>query len=60
MQPLILDRVVAGLLPVEAGVGRRNGWSSEEWLAYRRWAAEQARVRAVEADEVEMTVAGGP
>ncbi|MET8040180.1 hypothetical protein ABZU25_04840 [Micromonospora sp. NPDC005215] len=59
VQPLILDRVVAGLLPAEAGVGRRNGWSSEEWLAYLRWAAEQAQVRAVEADEVEMTVVGG-
>ncbi|NYH45191.1 hypothetical protein HNR22_004918 [Micromonospora jinlongensis] len=59
VQPLILDRVVAGLLPAEAGVGGRNGWSSEEWMAYLRWAAEQARVRAVEADEVEMTVAGG-
>ncbi|MFG2051319.1 hypothetical protein ACGFIW_28300 [Micromonospora sp. NPDC048935] len=59
VQPLILDRVVASLLPVEAGIGRRNGWSSEEWLAYLRWAAEQARVRAIEADEVEMAVVGG-
>ncbi|MEU4550733.1 hypothetical protein [Micromonospora violae] len=56
MQPLILDRVVAGLLPAEAGVGRRNGWSSEEWLAYLRWAAEQARVRGVEPDAVEMAL----
>ncbi|MEU5671768.1 hypothetical protein ABZ749_15630 [Micromonospora sp. NPDC047753] len=56
VQPLILDRVVAGLLPAEAGVGRRNGWSSEEWLAYLRWAAEQARVRGVEPDAVEMAV----
>ncbi|MGC4771876.1 hypothetical protein ACLQ25_23270 [Micromonospora sp. DT44] len=56
VQPLILDRVVAGQLPAEAGVGRRNGWSSEEWLAYLRWAAEQARVRAVEPDAVEMAV----
>ncbi|MEU8287955.1 hypothetical protein AB0C01_26855 [Micromonospora sp. NPDC048905] len=59
VQPLILDRVVASLLPAEAGVGRRNGWSSEEWLAYLRWAAEQARVWAIEADEVEMAVVGG-
>ncbi|MFE9188888.1 hypothetical protein ACFYL6_04680 [Micromonospora sp. NPDC007208] len=56
VQPLILDRVVAGQLPSEAGVGRRNGWSSEEWLAYLRWAAEQARVRGVEPDAVEMAV----
>ncbi|MEU8390383.1 hypothetical protein [Micromonospora sp. NPDC048842] len=56
VQPLILDRVVAGLLPAEAGVGRRNGWSSEEWLAYLRWAAEQARARGVEPDAVEMAV----
>ncbi|MFI6243941.1 hypothetical protein ACIBEF_29150 [Micromonospora sp. NPDC050795] len=56
VQPLILDRLVAGLLPAEAGVGRRNGWSSEEWLAYLRWAAEQARVRGVEPDAVEMAV----
>ncbi|MEU8114113.1 hypothetical protein [Micromonospora sp. NPDC048947] len=56
VQPLILDRVVASQLPVEAGVGRRNGWLSEEWLAYLRWAAEQARVRGVEPDTVEMAV----
>ncbi|MET8257121.1 hypothetical protein [Micromonospora sp. NPDC005205] len=57
VQPLILDRVVAGQLPAEAGVGRRNGWSSEEWLAYLRWAAGQARVRGVEPDAVEVAVA---
>ncbi|MGC5317247.1 hypothetical protein ACPXB5_00745 [Micromonospora arida] len=56
VQPLILDRVVAGQLPAEAGVGRPNGWSSEEWLAYLRWAAEQARIRGVEPDAVEMAV----
>ncbi|WP_433316298.1 hypothetical protein ACQP0U_05410 [Micromonospora sp. CA-269861] len=56
VQPLILDRVVASQLPAEAGVGRRNGWSSEEWLAYLRWAAGQARARGVEPDEVEMAV----
>ncbi|MBM0204790.1 hypothetical protein JNW90_18185 [Micromonospora sp. STR1s_5] len=59
VQPLILDRVVASHLPAEAGVGRRNGWSSEEWLAYLRWAAEQSRVRGVEPDAVEMAVVGG-
>ncbi|MEH0927583.1 8-oxoguanine DNA glycosylase OGG fold protein [Micromonospora sp. CPCC 205558] len=57
VQPLILDRVVAGLLPAEAGVGRRNDWSSEEWLAYLRRAAEQARIRGVEPDAVEMALA---
>ncbi|MBG6067684.1 8-oxoguanine DNA glycosylase OGG fold protein [Micromonospora ureilytica] len=56
VQPLILDRVVAGQLPAKAGAGRRNDWSSEEWLAYLRWAAEQARVRGVEPDAVEMAV----
>ncbi|WP_406077227.1 hypothetical protein [Micromonospora sp. NBC_00858] len=56
VQPLILDRVVASHLPAEAGVGRRNGWSSEEWLAYLRWAAEQAQARGIEPDAVEMAV----
>lgn len=59
VQPLILDRVVAGHLPAEAGVGRRNGWSSEEWLAYLRWSADQAQVRGVEADAVEMALGPG-
>ncbi|MDG4808092.1 hypothetical protein O7634_15155 [Micromonospora sp. WMMD1120] len=59
VQPLILDRVVASQLPAEAGVGRRSHrWSAEEWLGYLRWAAEQARLRGVEPDAVEMTVAG--
>ncbi|MGI5525701.1 hypothetical protein ACQEUX_32835 [Micromonospora sp. CA-259024] len=56
VQPLILDRVVASQLPAEAGVGRRGGWSSEEWLAYLRWAAERAQISGVEADAVEMAV----
>ncbi|MFF4876323.1 hypothetical protein [Micromonospora sp. NPDC000668] len=56
VQPLILDRVVASRLPAEAGVGRRNGWSSEEWLAYLRWAAEEAQARGIEPDAVEMAV----
>ncbi|MGQ5263623.1 8-oxoguanine DNA glycosylase OGG fold protein [Micromonospora sp. ZYX-F-536] len=55
VQPLILDRVVASRLPAEAGVGRASGWLSEEWLAYLRWAAEQAHARAIEPDAVEMT-----
>ncbi|WFF03124.1 hypothetical protein [Micromonospora sp. WMMD964] len=59
VQPLILDRVVASGLPAEAGVVRRNGWSSEEWLAYLRWAAEQAQVRGVEPDAVEMALPRG-
>ncbi|MEV4120603.1 hypothetical protein [Micromonospora sp. NPDC049645] len=56
IQPLNLDRVVAGRLPAEAGVRRQNGWSSEEWLAYLRWAAEQAQAKGIEADAVEMAV----
>ncbi|WP_328423973.1 hypothetical protein OG470_12825 [Micromonospora sp. NBC_00389] len=56
VQPLILDRVVASLLPAEAGVGRRNGWSSEEWLAYLRWAAEQAQARHTEPNALEIEV----
>ena len=56
LRPLILDRVVAGRLPAEAGVRRRSGWLSEEWLAYLRWAAAQAEVRGVEPDEVEMAL----
>ncbi|MET8527974.1 hypothetical protein [Micromonospora sp. NPDC005172] len=59
VQPLILDRVVAGLLPAEAGVGRRDGWSSEVWLAYLRWAAEQASIRGIESDAVEMALRSG-
>ncbi|WP_422738499.1 hypothetical protein ACN263_04185 [Micromonospora sp. WMMD729] len=56
VQPLILDRVVAGRLPAEAGVTRRNGWSPDEWLAYLRWAAEQAQRRGVEPDAVELAL----
>ncbi|MBQ0900424.1 hypothetical protein [Micromonospora sp. U21] len=56
VQPLILDRVVASSLPAEAGVGRASGWLSEEWLAYLRWAAEQAQADGVEPDAVEMAV----
>ncbi|MET8122974.1 hypothetical protein [Micromonospora sp. NPDC005189] len=56
VQPLILDRVVASHLPAEVGVSRRNAWSSEEWLAYLRWAAGQAQARGIEPDAVEMGV----
>ncbi|MET7706977.1 hypothetical protein [Micromonospora sp. NPDC005413] len=56
VQPLILDRVVASHLPAEAGVSRRNAWSTEEWLAYLRWAAGQAQARGMEPDAVEMAV----
>jgi hypothetical protein len=59
VQPLILDRVVASRLPAEAGVTRRNGWSSDEWLAYLRWAAEQAQTRGVEPEAVELAVFQG-
>ncbi|MGK5738573.1 hypothetical protein [Micromonospora sp. URMC 103] len=59
LQPLILDSVVARRLPAEAGVRRESGWVSEEWLAYLRWAADQAHRRGVEPDEVEMAVAQG-
>ncbi|MFD6562696.1 hypothetical protein [Micromonospora profundi] len=57
LQPLILDRVVASHLPTEAGVTRGNGWSTEEWLAYLRWAGGQAQARGVEPDAVAMAVA---
>ncbi|MFY1619551.1 hypothetical protein [Micromonospora sp. WMMD736] len=60
VQPLILDRVVADRLPAEAGVTRRNGWSSDEWLAYLRWAAGQAQRRGVEPDAVELALFQGP
>ncbi|MET8372559.1 hypothetical protein [Micromonospora profundi] len=57
VQPLILDRVVASHLPVEVGVSRRNGWSSEEWLAYLRWAGAQAQARGIEPEAVTTAVA---
>ncbi|MFF4807108.1 hypothetical protein ACFY03_02650 [Micromonospora chersina] len=55
-QPLILDSVVRRRLPVDAGVRRESGWVSEEWLAYLGWAADQARRRGIEPDEVEMAL----
>jgi hypothetical protein len=44
IQPLILDRVVAGRLPDSAGPANRysTGWSSSTWHSYLRWAASQA------------------
>jgi len=45
VQPLILDRVVAGRLPADAGPANRyrTGWTSAAWQAYLVWAAEEAR-----------------
>jgi hypothetical protein len=45
VQPLILDRVVAGRLPAEAGPANRytTGWAASTWSSYLRWTAEQAR-----------------
>ncbi|MEV1330900.1 hypothetical protein AB0J20_15130 [Micromonospora costi] len=59
LQPLILDTVVARGLPAEAGVRRESGWVAEEWLAYLRWAADQARRRGIDPEQVEMTVLHG-
>jgi len=59
LQPLILDPAVARQLPAEAGVRRGAGWLPAEWLAYLHWAADQARRRGVEPDEVEMAVSQG-
>jgi hypothetical protein len=44
LQPLILDSVVAGRLPDEAGRANefRYGWASSTWHGYLRWALEQA------------------
>ncbi|NJP32068.1 8-oxoguanine DNA glycosylase OGG fold protein [Micromonospora thermarum] len=42
LQPLILDSVVARRLPAGSGVSRPSAWLSAEWLAYLRWAADQA------------------
>lgn len=44
IQPLILDKVVAGRLPDEAGPANRytTQWASSTWHAYLRWAAAEA------------------
>ncbi|RKN29956.1 hypothetical protein D7044_20315 [Micromonospora musae] len=60
IQPLILDRVVAGRLPVDAGVRRRLGnWRSDEWIAYLQWAAGRAASARVAPDAVEMALFKG-
>jgi hypothetical protein len=63
VQPLILDRVVAGRLPNEAGPANRfiaNWWTST-WRDYIVWAAEQARRSRFsdEPDHVEMDLFSG-
>lgn len=63
VQPLILDRRVARHLPPAAGSAhaRRWGWPSEHWIAYLRWAADQATrtVFGGEPDAVEMALFSG-
>jgi len=63
VQPLILDRRIARHLPPAAGPAhaRRWGWSSEHWIAYLRWAADQATrtVFGREPDAVEMALFSG-
>lgn len=57
VQPLILDRVVAGRLPAEVGVRSTTWqWTSAEWMRYITWAANQERD---EPDEVEMALFSG-
>jgi hypothetical protein len=63
IQPLILDRRVARHLPPAADPAhaRRWGWPSEHWIAYLRWAADQATrtVFGGEPDAVEMALFSG-
>jgi hypothetical protein len=63
IQPLILDQVVAGRLPASAGpAGKyRTAWWSGTWLAYLRWAADQAARPefGAEPDRVEMALFTG-
>jgi hypothetical protein len=63
IQPLILDRVVAGRLPASAGpAGKyRTAWRAGTWLAYLRWAADQSTRPEFgdEPDRVEMAVFTG-
>lgn len=63
VQPLILDRIVAGRLPDKAGAANRYswGWFPNTWLDYLRWAAKQS-ARAEynsEPDHVEMDLFNG-
>lgn len=63
VQPLILDRRIASHLPPAAGPAhaRQWGWPSEHWIAYLRWAADQATrtVFGGEPDTVEMALFSG-
>lgn len=63
IQPLILDRVVAGRLPAAAGpAGKyRTAWWTGTWSAYLRWAANQATRPEFgnEPDRVEMALFTG-
>jgi len=63
IQPLILDRVVAGRLPTSAGpAGKyRTAWWTSTWLAYLRWATDQAARPEFggEPDRVEMALFAG-
>jgi len=57
IQPLILDKIVAGRLPADAGVRPRAWlWTSTEWTGYLKWAADQT---TGEPDEVEMALFAG-
>jgi hypothetical protein len=63
LQPLILDKQVAGRLPRSAGPAhaRAWGWPSEDWIAYLRWAAQAAARPQFggEPDAVEMALFSG-
>ena len=63
IQPLILDSVVAGRLPDQAGPANQytTGWTSSTWHRYLHWAANQARRPAYrnEADLVELSLFTG-
>jgi hypothetical protein len=63
VQPLILDKVVAGRLPGEAGAANRydSGWWPSTWRDYLYWAAKQATRPEYngEPDHVEMDLFNG-
>lgn len=63
LQPLILDKQVAGRLPRSAGPAhaRAWGWPSEDWITYLRWAAWAAARPQFggEPDAVEMALFSG-
>lgn len=56
IQPLILDRLVASVLPAEAGAARGRGglWTYAEWRAYLAWAADSAGGGEPDAVEMEL------